>query len=151
MNWFLRTFDELNTHQLYEILNIRQDVFVVEQNCPYLDADGTDFDAEYLFARNESGKMVAYARIFKASQGCSPSKIGRVLTTADARRLGLGRELMQRAIEYLDSRAPDNPIQVQAQTYLRDFYQSFGFEAISEDYLEDDIPHVDMQRAAKHS
>ena len=146
MNWFLRKFDELSLNQLYQILQLRQEVFVVEQTCPYLDADGADNHAEHLFARNEAGEMVAYARIFQASEQQSYARIGRVLTAQTVRRSGLGRELMTRAIDYLEQRAPGTPIRIGAQTYLLTFYQSFGFKAISEEYLEDDIPHIDMER-----
>lgn len=146
MNWFLRTFDELSLRQLYRIMKLRQEVFVVEQNCPYLDADGEDEHAEHLFARSDNGEMVAYARLYKANASQSYSRIGRVLTAKSVRRTGVGRELMKRAIDYLEQRTEHGPIRVGAQVYLLQFYQEFGFKPIGDEYLEDGIPHIDMER-----
>lgn len=146
MNWFLRTFDELSLAQLYQLLKLRQEVFVVEQNCPYLDADGEDLHAEHLFARCDDGSMTAYARLYQAIGAQSYSRIGRVLTAQSSRRTGLGRELMRRSIDYLKKRSPNAPIRVGAQVYLLKFYQDFGFKPIGEEYLEDGIPHIDMER-----
>ncbi|WP_290653327.1 GNAT family N-acetyltransferase [Idiomarina sp.] len=146
MNWFLRTFDELSLRQLYQLLKLRQDVFVVEQNCPYLDADGEDEQAEHLFARSDDGQMIAYARLYQANDSQSYSRIGRVLTAQSVRRTGLGRELMQRAIDYLEQRGSNAPIRVGAQVYLLQFYKDFGFKPIGDEYLEDGIPHIDMER-----
>lgn len=146
MNWFIYGFDELSLRQLYQILKLRQEVFVVEQTCPYLDADGEDEHAQHLVATNNDGLIVAYARIYKPDEQQSYGRIGRVLTHSSVRRSGLGRELMQRAIDYLQQQAPGATIRVGAQTYLLSFYQSFGFKAIGPEYLEDDIPHVDMDR-----
>lgn len=146
MNWHLVRFNELSLNQLYQILMLRQAVFVVEQNCPYLDADNTDSDAEHLFACDDNGQIKAYARLFTANQHSCYSRIGRVLTDPSVRRTGLGRELMARAIEHLRHQAPDASIQVGAQVYLTEFYQSLGFNSISDEYLEDGIPHIDMER-----
>ena len=146
MNWFLRTFDELSLRQLYQLLKLRQEVFVVEQNCPYLDADGEDEHAEHLFARSEDGNMVAYARLYQANSAQSYSRIGRVLTAQSMRGKGLGRELMQRSIDYLQQRTPNSPIRVGAQVYLLEFYKDFGFKPMGDEYLEDGIPHIDMER-----
>ena len=92
--------------------------------------------------------MVAYARLYLATADTGYSRIGRVITHEKVRRQKLGREVMQRSIDYLEEYAPKAPIRVGAQVYLLKFYQSFGFEAISDEYLEDDIPHIDMQRKA---
>lgn len=146
MNWFLRTFDELSLRQLYQLLKLRQEVFVVEQNCPYLDADGEDEHAEHLFARSDDGNMVAYARLYQANSEQSHSRIGRVLTAHNVRGKGLGKELMQRSIDYLQQRTPNSPIRVGAQVYLLEFYKDFGFKPIGDEYLEDGIPHIDMER-----
>ncbi|MDV6316627.1 GNAT family N-acetyltransferase [Idiomarina sp. HP20-50] len=148
MNWHLKAFNELSLHDLYDLLKLRQEVFVVEQTCPYLDADGADEQALHLYARNETGEMIAYARLYLATAATGHSRIGRVITHEKVRRQKLGVELMQRSIEYLEQQAPQAPIQVGAQVYLLKFYRSFKFEAISEEYLEDDIPHIDMQRKA---
>ncbi|MDA6067774.1 GNAT family N-acetyltransferase [Idiomarina abyssalis] len=148
MNWHLKAFNDLSLHDLYDLLKLRQEVFVVEQTCPYLDADGADEQALHLYARNDTDEMVAYARLYLATADTGYSRIGRVITHEKVRRQKLGREVMQRSIDYLEEYAPKAPIRVGAQVYLLKFYQSFGFEAISEEYLEDDIPHIDMQRKA---
>jgi len=146
MNWQLKAFAELNTTELYDIMQRREQVFVVEQTCPYLDADGSDIQALHLWANDGKQTVVAYARIFLGKDGDGYSRIGRVLTAQSVRRSGLGRELMQRALDVCHTYTPNLPIRLGAQVYLRAFYESFGFVAISDEYLEDDIPHIDMER-----
>jgi len=148
MIWETRHFKELDLTTLYAILKIRQEVFVVEQTCPYLDADGLDEHAIHLLARGDTGRILAYARVFLPTTTQPYSRIGRVLSAGNKRGSGLGKQLMQRSIDFVQSQAPAAPIRLSAQTYLRDFYESFGFQEISDEYLEDDIPHVDMERAA---
>lgn len=148
LNWTLKSFAELSTRELYQLLQLRQAVFVVEQTCPYQDADGADDQAFHLWATDANGDMVAYARLFLPSATANFSRIGRVISAGKVRRQGLGRELMRRAIEWCQQQAPQQPIRLGAQVYLRDFYRSFGFVEISDEYLEDDIPHVDMERSA---
>ena len=146
MNWHLKTFAELNTHELYAILQRREEVFVVEQTCPYLDADGADDHALHLWADSDKESVVAYARVFLGDSSTGYSRIGRVLTSQSVRRHGYGRELMLRAIDVCERYTPQLPIRLGAQVYLRAFYESFGFAAISDEYLEDNIPHIDMER-----
>ncbi|CAB0151453.1 Acetyltransferase [Pseudidiomarina piscicola] len=146
LNWVAKSFAELTTIDLYRILQLRQDVFIVEQNCPYADADGQDHHAVHLYATDNNGAIVAYARLFGATAQCSYSRIGRVISAGHIRRQGLGRELMRRAIAWCQQHHPDAPIRLGAQVYLRAFYRSFEFREISDDYLEDGIPHVDMER-----
>lgn len=146
MNWYVKAFNELSLTELYEILKLRQEVFVVEQTCPYLDADGADDTALHLFARNDKGAIVAYARLYLPNTNNSYSRIGRVISAQSVRRTGIGRELMQRAIDYIAEHAPTSTIRIGAQVYLLAFYKSFGFVPVSEEYLEDDIPHIDMER-----
>lgn len=146
LDWSTKTFAELTTIELYEILQLRQAVFVVEQTCPYLDADGSDSDAHHLFARNKEGAIVAYARLFTPTEAAPYSRIGRVISAGNVRRQGLGRELMRKAITWCEAQAPSAPIRLGAQVYLRKFYKDFGFTEISAEYLEDDILHVDMER-----
>ncbi|PHR65146.1 MAG: GNAT family N-acetyltransferase [Idiomarina sp.] len=110
------------------------------------DPDGTDVNALHLWANSDTETVVAYARIFLGEGGDGYSRIGRVLTAQSVRRLGLGRELMQRALDVCHTYTPTLPIRLGAQVYLRAFYESFGFVAISKEYLEDDIPHIDMER-----
>lgn len=146
LTWYNKRFAELSTIELYEILQLRQAVFVVEQTCPYLDADGADLQAFHLYARANDGAVVAYARLFLPSAEAPYSRIGRVISAGSVRRQGLGRELMRQAITWCEQQAPNHPIRLGAQVYLRRFYQDFGFQEISAEYLEDDIPHVDMER-----
>ena len=147
LTWTLKAFTELTTQELYQLLQLRQAVFVVEQTCPYLDADGADTAAFHLWASDSTGDMVAYARLFLPSASANYSRIGRVISASNVRGQGLGRELMRRALAWCQQHAPQQPIRLGAQVYLRDFYRSFGFVEISSEYLEDDIPHVDMERA----
>lgn len=148
MNWYLKAFNDLSLHDLYDILQARQEVFVVEQTCPYPDADGADEHALHLYARNGLDELVAYARLYLATADTGYSRIGRVLTHKNVRRQKMGIELMQRSIDYLEKFASHAPIRVGAQVYLLEFYKSLGFKPISEEYLEDNIPHIDMQRKA---
>jgi ElaA protein len=150
MEWRHRAFAELSTTELYGILKLRQEVFVVEQNCPYLDADGLDGDASHLFAVAVAGDggeaVVACARLFAPGVREVPAVIGRVVSAASVRRTGAGRELMRRAIETLARAHGPAPIRIGAQKYLEKFYGSFGFVRDGEDYLEDGIPHLHMLR-----
>ncbi|MDN7138002.1 GNAT family N-acetyltransferase [Pseudidiomarina sp. 1ASP75-14] len=147
LTWITKSFAELSTRELYQLLQLRQEVFVVEQTCPYLDADGLDDQATHLYALDAEGEMVAYARLFAANESVPYTRIGRVISAGNVRRQGLGRELMRRAIEWCRQQHPQAPIRLGAQVYLRAFYQSFKFREIGDDYLEDGIPHVDMERA----
>ncbi|MFC0445451.1 GNAT family N-acetyltransferase [Pseudidiomarina halophila] len=147
LTWVVKSFAELTTKELYQLLQLRQDVFVVEQTCPYLDADGLDDQAFHLYALDAAGVMVAYARLFGASSKTPYARIGRVISAGTVRRQGLGRELMRRAIDWCHEHYPDAPIRLGAQVYLRAFYHSFEFREIGAEYLEDGIPHVDMERA----
>lgn len=144
IEWHCKAFAELTVHELYMILQQRAAVFVVEQTCPYLDSDGADPQAIHLWA-TEGIQLVGYARVFIGTSTTGYSRIGRVLTTANGRGRGIGREVMRRAIELCHTHAPTLPIRLSAQVYLHDFYASFGFVDISAEYLEDGIPHIDME------
>jgi ElaA protein len=146
MEWRHRAFAELSTGELYEILKLRQQVFVVEQSCPYLDADGLDAAASHLFAVDGKGAVVACARLFAPGVRELPAVIGRVVSAPSVRRTGAGRELMRRAIETLEQAHGAVAIRIGAQKYLEKFYGSFGFVRDGEDYLEDGIPHLHMLR-----
>ena len=155
-----KSFAALTPAELYEAMALRQEVFVVEQNCPYLDADGKDPLGWHLFGRltdrvtkppgesgGSAGLLVAYVRILPAGVSYPeyPS-IGRVVTAPSVRRNGYGRELMEVAIETLYGLFGPSPIKIGAQQYLRKFYESLGFHSTGEEYLEDGIPHVKMVR-----
>jgi ElaA protein len=143
LTWHLRTFAELTTGELYAIMSLRQRVFVVEQNCPYLDADGVDAACRHLWAER-GGAIAAYLRIVPAGVKFPELSIGRVITAPEARGTGLGRELMTRGI----AAAGDVPIRIGAQAHLEKFYGELGFVRASDVYDEDGIPHVEMVRRA---
>mgnify|MGYP000106099428 CR=1 FL=1 len=141
----IRSFSELTTSQLYEILQIRAAVFIVEQDCVYQDIDGKDQKALHMLGY-DTGVLVAYTRIFKASDYLPKASIGRVLVHMEHRKKAFGREIMQASIQAVNSRFKSLEIEISAQTYLLEFYQSLGFIAIGDGYLEDGIPHINMLR-----
>lgn len=145
MRWELRAFEALTVAELYGIMKLRQDVFIVEQKCAYADADGLDAQAQHLFAI-EADAVVACARLFAPGTKRDEAVIGRVVTAPSVRKSGLGRELMRRAIDAIDRDHGRVAIWLGAQKYLQRFYESFGFVRDGEDYLEDDIPHLPMRR-----
>ncbi|MDD7570030.1 MAG: GNAT family N-acetyltransferase [[Actinobacillus] rossii] len=138
--WKTKTFQNLTAFELWKIYQLRVAVFVVEQNCAYQEVDEKDLKALHLFAKN-SQKLTAYCRIIPEQDGVH---IGRVLVTKEARGTGLAKKLMTQALTVCQQRWQSEKIYVQAQAYLQDFYQSVGFKPISEVYLEDGIPHLDM-------
>ena len=149
--WRLKSFAELTTHELYAIMRLRQEVFVVEQRCAYLDSDGLDVHARHLFAVAavaDDGTLTldAVARLFAAGVRGDEAVIGRVASAPTARKSGVGKELMTRAIAACGEHTP---IRIGAQAYLERFYGSFGFARSGPDYLEDDIPHLPMVRRGK--
>lgn len=149
LRWQAGPFDALGVHALQHIYTARQQVFVIEQECPYLDADGVDERAWHLAAWH-AGHTVpwAYARIVEPGVKYAEPSIGRVLTTAPARGSGLGRELVRRAIALSREVFPGMAIRISAQSRLEAFYASFGFATVGERYLEDGIPHTEMLLAA---
>ena len=147
IEWQCLPYEQLTTAQLYDIMRVRQEVFVVEQTCPYLDADGYDDISHHLCGHTAEGELVAYARILPTTPTYPEhSSIGRVLTTMPYRRTGLGRMLMPKAITATQELYPDLDIKIMAQHYLESFYKDFGFETTSERFLYDDIWHIDMVR-----
>ncbi|ANL65923.1 GCN5-related N-acetyltransferase protein [Rhizobium phaseoli] len=141
----LKSVDELPARELYDLLKMRVDVFVVEQNCPYPELDGKDIDALHLRLM-EGGELLASARILKPHEPQDPVKIGRVVVSPAHRGKRLGDALMSEAISACERLYPANPIALSAQAHLRRFYEAFGFVVASEEYLEDGIPHIDMIR-----
>jgi ElaA protein len=145
LNFSCLTFDQLSNRELYECLRLRQEVFCVEQNCPYQDCDGQDLEAWHLMGRDAAGRLACYTRLLP--QGVSYPRyasIGRVVTAPFARGTGAGKVLMARSIEMCRHLFGDAPIKIGAQTYLLRFYESFGFQSTGEEYLEDGIPHTKM-------
>ena len=147
-SWTCTNFSDLTNIELYKILQLRNEVFIIEQNCPYQDCDEKDFDAFHLCAW-QGNQLVAYSRLLPP--GISfPEKasIGRVLTANSARKQDLGRELMIRSIRKVYTLFGRVDIAISAQCYLKDFYESFSFIQVSETFLEDDIPHMTMELAS---
>ncbi|RJR09847.1 GNAT family N-acetyltransferase [Candidatus Parcubacteria bacterium] len=143
MGWKLKRFNELTNQDLYAILKERTSVFVVEQNCPYPEVDGKDPQSYHLF-KEENGEIIAYLRVLPAGVSYKEASIGRVLVKKEYRGQGLAEELLRRGLDFIYVELKEATIKIQAQDYLRKFYGSFGFKAITETYLEDNIPHVDM-------
>ncbi len=145
INWYCFSFNELSLQQLYEILALRQEVFIVEQDCPYLDADGKDQLGWHVCGYDRENELVAYTRILP--QGISYEKyssIGRVITSQKLRGKKKGRELMKISIDECIKMWGNKPIKISAQSHLQPYYQSVGFKTISDEYDEDGIPHVAM-------
>ena len=151
IQWRWIAFNDLSVEQMDQMYRLRQQVFVVEQNCPYIDADGKDVEAIHClgFKGNE---LVATLRFFpRFAEFNNYASIGRVCSAESVRGTGVGRELMQQALAYADKNYAEQKIQIGAQSYLVKFYQSFGFAVIGEEYLEDDIPHKHMLRDLQFS
>jgi ElaA protein len=145
LQWKIKSFEDLSTNQLYDLLKLRSEIFVVEQNCVYLDIDGKDKLALHLFGEFD-GKIVAYSRLFKAGISFDNASIGRVVVDANYRDRKWGHDLMREAISGIKSNFGETKITIGAQLYLKKFYESHGFIQTSEMYLEDDIPHIEMKR-----
>ncbi|MCF8362176.1 MAG: GNAT family N-acetyltransferase [Prolixibacteraceae bacterium] len=141
----LKAFDELTNTELYEILQLRSEIFVVEQNCVYNDLDGLDPEAYHLYA-SENGVIIGYVRLSKPGARFSTASIGRVVTLETHRRKGVSTLLMKKAIGHIENEWGENVISLSAQEYLRNFYESLGFKVVSDIYLEDGIPHFEMVR-----
>lgn len=146
LSWYERSFADLETPQLYAIVALRERVFVVEQNCVYLDADGIDLRARHVWAEYAGGPIYAYLRIVPAGLKFAEVSIGRVIIAPEARRSGLGKELMRRGITAANG--THEPIRIAAQAHLERFYADLGFVVASPPYLEDNIPHLEMLRPA---
>ncbi len=139
----IKAFDELTPAQLYAILRLRNEVFVVEQNCVFQDADNKDYHCNHLMLFNE-GELMAYARIVPAGVAYKEMSIGRVITSLKVRGTGAGRILMTKAIELCYETLGPGPIRIGAQSYAKAFYASLGFVETGEPYDEDGILHIEM-------
>ena len=147
LTWTTKPFDALTLTELYALLQLRSEVFVVEQACAFQDIDGQDQAATHLLGYTETGELAAYTRLFNAGISYPEASIGRVVTSPKFRRFGLGRELLRQSIAAVETLFGPQPIQIGAQLYLKEFYESFGFQQHGEGYLEDGIPHIHMIRA----
>jgi ElaA protein len=140
-----KAFDDLTPHELYEIMRLRNEVFVLEQLCVYQDADNKDQRSHHLMIK-DNGKLIAYARLLPPGVSYPEMSIGRVISSPEYRRKGAGRLLMQKAIEGCHELFGEGPIRIGAQLYLTKFYESFGFVRSGDVYLEDNIEHIEMER-----
>jgi ElaA protein len=146
IQWKIKAFEALTVNELYDLLKLRSEIFVVEQNCIYLDLDGKDKIALHLYGEFE-GNIVAHARLFKAGISFDNASIGRVVVDANYRDRKWGHDLMREAISGIQLHFNESKVTIGAQLYLKKFYESHGFVQISEMYLEDGIPHIDMVRS----
>jgi len=145
MEFIIKYFNELTIHELYQILQLRSEVFVVEQECVYQDIDFKDQKALHVFGY-KNDKMVAYTRIFKSGDYFKNASIGRVIIASSARKYGFGHDVIKASITAVKTYFNDNKITISAQKYLKKFYESHQFIQVGEEYLEDGIPHIEMLR-----
>jgi ElaA protein len=145
MEFITKSFSELTTTELYQILQLRSEVFVVEQDCVYQDVDGKDQKSLHIFGF-KNDKIVAYTRIFKPGHYFNNASIGRVVVAASERKYGYGHDVMKASIQAIETHFKVDDITISAQVYLQKFYESHGFKKVGEEYLEDGIPHIEMLR-----
>jgi ElaA protein len=145
IKWVLKKFDELTSHETYSILQLRNEVFVVEQDCVFQDADNKDQDSYHLMGW-DGKKLIAYSRIIPPGIAYDLPSIGRVVTSPAARGNGMGKALMEESVGATEKLFGKLGIKLGAQLYLKKFYESFGFAQSSTVYLEDGIEHIEMTR-----
>jgi ElaA protein len=143
MNFIIKHFSEFTLIELYEILQIRSKIFVVEQDCVYQDVDGKDQKSLHVYGK-KNDKIVAYTRIFKPGDYFENASIGRVLVAQEERKFGFGHDLMKASIKTVKTHFKSDKITISAQKYLKNFYESHNFVQVGEAYLEDGIPHIEM-------
>lgn len=143
LDTYIKSFSELDIYELYEILRLRNEVFVVEQKCPYQDCDEKDKASYHVFIK-QNDKIIAYLRVINKGISYNEISIGRVVVDKFHRGKGYARDNMRTAIEFIENKLKENTIRISAQHYLLDFYKSLGFIEVSEVYLEDGIPHIEM-------
>jgi ElaA protein len=148
LTWIFLPFAELTVEQLYDLLKLRQEVFVVEQTCAYLDADGLDRQAYHLLGYDHQG-LAAYLRLVAPGKKYAEPSLGRVITRLDLRRTNLGRDLMREGLRHSQELYPGQGNRISAQARLERFYRELGFATVAGPYDEDDIPHFEMLREGK--
>jgi ElaA protein len=140
---YVKTFEALTKQELYDILQLRSEVFVVEQDCVYQDIDGKDQKALHVIGR-KNNKIIAYTRLFKPGDYFEFSSIGRVVVGKKERHFKYGNQIMESSILAIKQHYNETSIKISAQAYLKSFYNRLGFKEVGEEYLEDDIPHIAM-------
>ncbi|MDB2604514.1 GNAT family N-acetyltransferase [Gammaproteobacteria bacterium] len=143
IKYIWKAFDELSSDELYAMIHLRQKVFIVEQDCPYIDADYTDQDAFHLLVY-KNNDLIGYLRAFKPGIKYEGSSLGRIVTEINSRGLGIGKEIIKEGVNFLSREFPNHEIIISAQHRLEHFYIDLGFSARGEVYLEDDIDHIEM-------
>lgn len=150
IDWKWSAFAELNARELYRILKLRQEVFIVEQQCPYLDADGRDDRCYHLHgwkpASGDPEILLAYLRVLPPGLVYAEPAMGRIVTAPEVRGSGIGRALMKEGLRRVKETFGETAIRISAQQYLKKFYEEFGFRQAGEPYVEDGIPHIEMLR-----
>lgn len=150
MSWKIQTYNELTTEELYKIIQLRVSVFIVEQQSCYEDLDNHDQNSIHIsYVKN--GEIFAYARLLPPGEKFTMASIGRVITKQEVRGTGLGKEMIELALKTIEKEWPGSEIFIQAQQYLKAFYGSFGFKQVSEPYIYDSLPHLDMLYKAKNN
>ncbi|MDO6759688.1 GNAT family N-acetyltransferase [Tamlana sp. 2_MG-2023] len=145
LKYIIKTFEDLTTTELYKLLQLRSEVFVVEQDCVYQDIDGKDDKALHVLGY-KGKKLVAYTRVFEPGLYFESASIGRVLVAKSQRNHQYGYELMEMSIEVIRMHFRETKIKISAQYHLKQFYNNLGFKEVGDTYLEDDIPHIGMYR-----
>ena len=150
IKYIWKTFAELSSDELYAMIHLRQKVFIVEQDCPYIDADYADQDAFHLLAYSDKD-LIGYLRAFRPGIKYDGSSLGRIVTEINSRGLGIGKEITEEGVNFLSKEYPHHEIVISAQHRLEHFYVELGFKARGEVYLEDDIDHIQMYLSAKEN
>ncbi len=144
MIWVVKNFNELSLNEFYDILQLRINVFVVEQNCPYPELDNKDQIAFHFFCKDKNANIIAYTRIFKPGDYYKEAAFGRVVVHKDLRNQKLGYKLIEQTINNIEQLFGNTPIKIGAQIYLKEFYEYFDFQQVGDEYIEDGIPHIYM-------
>jgi ElaA protein len=144
MKTSIKHFSELSAKEFHDMLQLRIDVFVVEQNCPYPELDGKDINAYHFIGKNEDGETVATCRILPKGVSYPELSIGRFASAKKVRQEGFGLKMMEEVLDFIEINFGNEAIRISAQKYLVNFYSKFGFVSTGKEYLEDDIPHVEM-------
>ena len=143
MKYEIKEFNNLNIEELYQILKVRCEVFIVEQECPYQDIDEKDKKSYHLMVKNNN-EIIGYLRIIEKNVSYDEISIGRVLVKKEYRKNKVAQNMMKEAILFIEKELGEETIRISAQKYLINFYKNLGFKETSEEYLEDDIPHIEM-------
>ena len=143
MNWNCKTYKNLTLDEFHDLIQLREIVFVVEQDCPYLDVDGKDKKAFHVIGKLNN-KIVATARILPQGVSYDEVSIGRVVVSPKVRGKNIGKQLMEQSMLFVKENFGNVSVRISAQTYLLKYYESFGFKTVGEEYLEDNIPHREM-------